>query len=127
MHLFENEVLLSASDLTRFIGCRHATTLDLAYLRGEGPEPREDSEDAELLQKYGFAHEENYLDKLQSQGRKVLGLTGSDLLNTAIATRDAMQMGVDVIYQGALMNNRWGGWADFIEQAPMLAQRLTRG
>ena len=116
MRLFENEVLLSASDLTRFIGCTHATTLDLAYLRGEGPEPRADSEDAELLQKYGFAHEENYLDRLQSQGRKVLGLTGSDLLGAAIATRDAMQMGVDVIYQGALMNNRWGGWADFIEQ-----------
>lgn len=115
MRLFENEILLSASDLTKFIGCAHATTLDLAYLRGEAPEPREDTEDAELLQSYGFEHEEKYLEKLQSQGRKVLGLSGSDLFGATIATRDAMQMGVDVIYQGALMNNRWGGWADFIE------------
>lgn len=115
MRLFEDDILLSASDLNTFIGCPHATTLDLAYLHGEGPEPREDSDDVELLQNYGFAHENNYLDRLQSQGRRVLGLTGSDFFGAVIATRDAMQSGVDVIYQGALMNPHWGGWADFIE------------
>ena len=29
--------LLSASDLMRFAGCAHATTLDLAWMRGQGP------------------------------------------------------------------------------------------
>ncbi len=54
-------ILFSASDLMRFMGCSHATTLDLERLWGEGPEPREDSEDAALLQKQGDAHEAAHL------------------------------------------------------------------
>ena len=42
-------ILFSASDLMRFMGCSHATTLDLERLRGEGPEPREANEDAARL------------------------------------------------------------------------------
>ena len=55
---FDNEnLLLSASDLMRFMGCAHATALDFARLRGEGPEPVEDSAEAKLLQAHGDAHE----------------------------------------------------------------------
>jgi hypothetical protein len=43
-------VLLSASDLMRFAGCAHATTLDLAWTRGTGAAPVGDREDAALLQ-----------------------------------------------------------------------------
>lgn len=35
MRNFHHHLLLSATDLTRFTVCRHATSLDLAYLRGE--------------------------------------------------------------------------------------------
>lgn len=58
-----NQVLLSASDLMRFMGCMHATTLDFAYMRGKGLRPREDSDDAALLQKQGDAHEAAHLAK----------------------------------------------------------------
>ena len=53
MRDLDGRIFLSASDLMRFMGCAHATTLDLAHMRGTGPEPREDSEDAALLQKQG--------------------------------------------------------------------------
>lgn len=33
-----DSILFSATDLMRFMGCAHATTLDLMRLRGEGPE-----------------------------------------------------------------------------------------
>ena len=46
-------ILFSATDLMRFMGCAHATTLDLMRLRGEGPEPGEDSEDAALAAETG--------------------------------------------------------------------------
>ena len=61
MREIDGEVLLSASDLMRFMGCAHATALDLARMRGQGPKPREDTEDAELLQKQGDAHEAAHL------------------------------------------------------------------
>ena len=72
------QILFSATDLMRFMGCAHATTLDLARLRGAGPEPREDSEDAALLQKQGDAHEAAHLARL-SADRKSTRLNSSHL------------------------------------------------
>ena len=42
----ECSVLLTSSDLMRFAGCAHATTLDLAWMKGVGAAPAGDSEDA---------------------------------------------------------------------------------
>ncbi len=72
MRDINGQILLSASDLMRFTGCRHATALDLARMRGEGPEPRADSEDAELLQKQGDAHEAAHLAGLKAAGKAVV-------------------------------------------------------
>ena len=68
----ECDVLLSASDLMRFAGCAHATTLDLAWMMGRGTAPVEDSEDAELLQRHGDAHEARHLARLKAAGRGVV-------------------------------------------------------
>ena len=116
MRYFDNHLLLSASDLTRFTGCWHATTLDLAYLRGEGPEPGEDSADAALLQDQGQAHEAAHLDCLKADGRRVVEIAERDLASAAKATRAALTDGADVVYQGALLSGWWGGWADFLER-----------
>ncbi len=68
MQTNEPAVLLSASDLMRFAGCAHATTLDLARMRGTGAVPAADSEDAELLQRHGDAHEARHLARLRGCG-----------------------------------------------------------
>ncbi len=102
---FDNErLLLSASDLMRFMGCAHATALDLARLRGEGPVPAEDSEDAALLQAQGDAHEAAFLDRLKAEGRRVVEIEtgGISLTEAAVRTRAALAEGPDVVFQGAL-------------------------
>ncbi|WP_422028786.1 TM0106 family RecB-like putative nuclease [Roseovarius sp.] len=116
MRYFDSHFLLSATDLARFTGCRHATTLDLAYLRGEGPEPGEDSADAALLQDQGQAHEAAHLEGLKADRRRVVEIDERDLDSAAKETRDALAGGADVVYQGALLSGRWGGWADFLER-----------
>ena len=68
----EYGVLLSASDLMRLAGCAHATTLDLARVTGWGAAPAEDSEDAQLLQRHGDAHEARHLARLRAAGRGVV-------------------------------------------------------
>ena len=83
-------ILFSATDLMRFMGCAHATTLDLMRLRGEGPEPGEDTEDAALLQKQGDAHEAGHLQKLKSAGKAVLESPRGDLVADAKATQAAL-------------------------------------
>ena len=116
MRDFGGKALLSASDLIRFMGCRHATTLDIAYMRGDGPEPNEDSEEAALLQKQGDAHEVAHLTSLKVQGQRVIEINRRDLKTDADATRAALISGTDVVYQGAFLSGNWGGWSDFLER-----------
>ena len=111
-------VLLSASDLMRFAGCAHATTLDLAWMMGRGAAPGEDSEDAQLLQRHGDAHEARHLARLRAAGRGVVEIVreGVSLAQGAAATRAALERGAEVVFQGALAGGTWGGWSDFLER-----------
>lgn len=111
-----NRIFLSASDLMRFMGCNHATTLDLSYMRGNGPVPRADSDDAALLQKQGDAHEAAHLAKLKASGASVIEIARSDLAKNARETRAALASGPQIVFQGALLGDNWGGWSDFLER-----------
>lgn len=109
-------ILFSATDLMRFMGCAHATTFDLMRMRGEGPEPGEDTEDAALLQKQGDAHEAGHLQKLKFAGKAVLEIPRGDLVADAKATQAALAQGAEVVFQGAFLSGTWGGWSDFLER-----------
>ena len=114
MRNFGGRILFSATDLMRFMGCAHATTLDLMRLRGDGPDPGEDTEDAALLQKQGDAHEAAHLEKLKSAEKVVLEIPRADLVADAQATRAALAQGAEVVFQGAFLSGNWGGWSDFL-------------
>ncbi|GEC31701.1 nuclease [Sinorhizobium fredii USDA 205] len=116
MRKFRDKILFSATDLMRFMGCDHATTLELMRLRGEGPEPGEDSEDTVLLQKQGDAHEAAHLQRLKASGKGVVEISRSDLARDATLTHKALADGVDVVFQGAFLSGNWGGWSDFLER-----------
>ena len=100
----------------RFMGCAHATSLDLAYMAGIGPKPREASEDTALLQKQGDAHEAAHLARLREAGRSIVEIDRGDLPQNADTTRTALTEGHDVIFQGAFLSGNWGGWSDFLER-----------
>jgi len=110
------QILFSATDLMRFMCCAHATTFDLSRLRGGGPEPREDSEDAALLQKQGDAHEAAHLARLSAAGRGIVEIARGDLVQNAATTRAALAAGPEVVFQGAFLSGNWGGWSDFLER-----------
>lgn len=114
---FNGNVLLSATDLMSFMGCSHATYLDLQYLNGSsGLTPSEDTEDAALLQALGDAHERAYLDTLISSGLEVVEIKRGDLAENARATAELLSKGADIIFQGALLSTNWGGWSDFLQK-----------
>lgn len=116
MRAFGGNILFSATDLMRFMGCAHATQLDLLRMRGEGPEPGQDTEDAALLQKQGDAHEAAHLAKLKAPGRHVIEIDRGDLAANAEETRAALATGAEVVFQGAFLASNWGGWSDFLER-----------
>lgn len=119
-----SKVILSASDLMRFMGCQHATALDLAYLRGAPLTPRQDTEDAGLLQKQGNAHEARHLQSLKDLGRHVVEISKSQLAANAEETRAVLANGPEIVFQGAFLSGSWGGWSDFLER---VERRSTLG
>ena len=105
---------LYASDLQRFSVCRHATHLDLRKARGEDLEAAPDSEDAKLLGHLGNEHEQQYLSFLQQAGKIVVSIERGP--HAFDHTVEALQSGVDVVYQGALQGQNWHGYVDFLER-----------
>ncbi len=73
----------------------------------------------ELLQAKGVEHERRHLESLRVAGRRVVEIEADgSLLDRVARTRTAMASGEDVIYQGALLDGRWSGYADFLVKVP---------
>lgn len=106
--------LYSASDLVNFLGCRHATALDIRQLTTPVSLP-ETPEEHRLLQERGLAHEHAHLAALKQQGLRVVEIDDRGTIEErARLTEEAMRSGAEVIYQGALMNFPWLGYSDFL-------------
>jgi len=107
-------VIYSASDLVNFLGCAHATVLDIAQLDKRVAFPPDD-EQTQLLQEKGFEHERAYLERLRGEGKVVVEIAGdADVDEKAARTLAAMREGADVIYQGAFRDGPWQGYSDFL-------------
>jgi predicted RecB family nuclease len=115
MQLSAGGLLLSASDLVNFLGCAHASTLDLRQLTEPVAIPGPDDATVLLLEK-GIAHERSYLATLKASRQTVVEIRGEGLTlaDRVALTQEAMWSGADVIYQGALATARWLGYADFL-------------
>lgn len=113
--MIDGALRLSASDLMRFKGCAHASALDLRLLEQGDVTPDGDSDEAELLQRQGDAHELAYLTALKDQGKAVIEIPKDGTLEQSVAlTRDALRQGPEVIFQGAFLRDGWGGYSDFL-------------
>lgn len=124
MRLIDGGLRLSASDLMRFKGCRHAAALDLRRIEKGDITPGTDSEEALLLQRQGDAHEAAFLGSLRDAGHGVTEIAKDGIsLETAVAhTRAAMAAGAEVIFQGAFLGGSWGGYSDFLERVDRPSQ-----
>jgi uncharacterized protein len=92
----------SPSDLVHFLSCHHSTVLDLKNF-AEAMEKSEESATNKLLQEKGFKHEAAYLEKLKAEGKRVVEIPKEPKLPERVElTQQALQSGVDVVYQGVL-------------------------
>ncbi len=116
MRKLNGNILFAAHDLDRFLGCSHATFLDLRNL--EEPLPRsEDDEQLRLLKKKGIEHELIWLENLKQQRRSIVEIPQkASLFERVQATRDALAAGADIIYQAVLLSGNWHGYADFLRR-----------
>lgn len=113
----EGRLVLSATDVTKHVACPHITTLDLAVARGALSRPA-DGVDAQLQLIFdkGLEHEGAYLASLYAEGRSVVEIPddGLTLAERERLTVEAMQAGAEVVFQAALFDGQWVGFADFL-------------
>ena len=76
MRSTESAIVLSASDLTGHLNCRHLTALDVEVARGTRAKPKVWDPVLELLAERGALHEASYLDHLRAGGLNVLQVDG---------------------------------------------------
>jgi predicted RecB family nuclease len=117
MQILAGRLLLSATDLVNFLGCRHATYLDLRDLADPTELPERDVATVLIFEK-GIEHEKRHLASLKARGLNVVEVPGEgfDIAERTAFTREVMQGGAEVIYQAALVVPRWLGYADFLER-----------
>jgi predicted RecB family nuclease len=116
MRRHDNSMLYSPSDLVRYLGCAHATALDLARLRASdaAPEQAEDDAMGKLVQQAGLEHEDAYRAQLADQGGLVEIPEKGSLETRASLTQEAMEQGAKAIFQAAFLQPPWSGFADFL-------------
>jgi uncharacterized protein len=108
----------SPTDLVTFLGCNHATVLDIQRFSQE-IEPDAPSDSDRLIQQKGIDHERGHLQALREQGKQVAEIPFHRTFADRIAlTAEALQSGADVIYQAVLYNDLWSGNADFLIKTP---------
>ena len=123
MRFLDADLILSTSDLTKFVRCEHATLLDhgtktgkITPLARRPPSPM-----AALIAGKGDEHEHAYLEQLRASGRTIVTIekapwTVEALRRAEAQTADAMRAGAAYIYQAAFFDGRWAGYADILER-----------
>ena len=111
MRILDDELVLSPSDLSNFLSCRHRAGLDLAVAHRQLIRPASTNPYAAILQKHGDDHEHGYVESLRKQGLRIVDGSGS-----LDVTLDAMKSGADVIVQARLEGDAFAGYADILRR-----------
>lgn len=119
MIIEDGKALLTASDLTRASGCEWQvlTAVD-ARLGRRAPLPAEADAMLERTAMLGDRHEAAILERLRASGEVVEIAKGLDAAGRAAAvaaTREAIARRAPTIFQAAFEDERFFGYADFVE------------
>lgn len=146
MILTDEGTWYSATDLLNWLGCAHRSALDARLLRDPGlrallpqPDPerpvlRPDGDDGPSFDSpaaaRGELHERAMLSRLESEGFDVVRIPrpdgpGADPLRARVdETVAAMRTGADVVFQAALLDAPWFGFADFLVRVDSVPSSL---
>jgi predicted RecB family nuclease len=118
MRLDAGTLVLSATDLSHFLNCRHRTALEVGEAHGTRQRPHWADPLLDALFARGLEHERRFVSSLRAAGNEVLDLTGITSRDEALAaTRAGMRTGVEVLVQAALGDGRWYGRPDVLLRA----------
>jgi predicted RecB family nuclease len=104
---------LSPSLLNRFLGCPHQVALSIAGITADG----EPDATLQLTREKGYAYEATVLARLETlhgPAARIPAPQEASFAERARLTREAIESGTALIYQGALAREAWLGYPDFL-------------
>src|ERR1019366_9399072 len=117
MQLSSGRLTLAATDLGKFLACRHVTGLDVEVAFGKRKRPPKFKDPfLDLLIARGFAHEKEFLEKVKAEGSAVLNIGGITNPRAREDTLEAMKAGQPAISQALLAEGGWYGVADVLRR-----------
>jgi uncharacterized protein len=103
------------SDLVRYLASPFASWMDRYHLDNPGAiAPDADTEEAQLIAQTGEEHEQAVLSELRSSTIPVIEIPTHDFAVGRVQTLSALNAKAGVIYQAALANGQFAGFADFL-------------
>ncbi len=116
MQIRDGELFFSPSDLITYMESPFASHMERLRHQDSSISDLMDTEDAMLkaLQKKGFDHEDEYLERLKTDGKSVVSIERASAKVMQERTRAAVRAGPDVIAQAYLEIDNFGGLADFL-------------
>lgn len=116
----EARVVYSASDLAAAARCEYALLRSFDAKLGRGPAVAADDELLARTAQLGDDHEQRHLDHLRATTEANIVVIGrppytvEGLTAAAAATRDAVARRAPAVYQAAMFDGRFAGFADFL-------------
>ena len=118
MRKIQGSILYSPTDLIRFMESPFASWMERLRLEDPSKAIRDpQSDDAKLIAETGDKHEEQFLQQLHREGKDIASIPKDAFESALELTREAIVAKREVIYQGALSMDRFGGFTDFIVRA----------
>ncbi len=109
------KIIYSPSDLVRYVNSPFASWMDRYYL--ENPDKislDEETEDQKLIAQTGNQHELDMLEEFKTAGIKVAEIEKNDPATARSQTFSAIKAKSPIIYQAALEDGQFAGFADFL-------------
>ena len=123
MQLIDQGLAFSATDLVRFLECRHLANLERAAALQHLTRPIRNDPVLDRMSRRGQEYEARFLETLVAQNLRVAEIRPPDTVSPSRQVRSehadtlrAMRERADVIYQAVLLDGRRLGYADFLRR-----------
>ncbi len=120
MYKYQDQLVFSPSDLTRFMESPYASWMDRFALECPDEKPEQNADDPlmQVLANRGYVHEDAVLEAFRSKGLSVITIEANGNAAKKAMTLKALHEGADVIAQARLELSPFAGYADFLVKVP---------
>lgn len=115
MNRHSGKIIYSPSDLVRYANSPFASWMDRYYLENHNAvTPDQETDDQKLIARTGDEHERAVLEEFKLSPAELVEISKADTVAAHLETISAIKERTPIIYQAALEDEQFAGFADFL-------------